>query len=644
MLCVALAIVAATWHTIDGPHREVGDFAANSLLIQDAKHLQLLRGNYSRIGVNHPGPAILYVLAAGEWLFHDVLSLVPTPFGGQLIAAAFYTAFWTMLIARGLLALSGSWKAATIGTAVFFFATTWSDHSIPAGVWFPHLYYFPFAVFLVSAARLATGRTDRLVSLAISAGFLVNGHVSFVPTVAVLLVVVLMANLVLFRSVPEQRILTRRFLDVHRRRLVVMGGVFALFLVPLALDTILHFPGPVAQYIAFGGAQDPNTAAGSFQFMTVYWGGKWLLSAGLFALLLAIWSSRRHALRFESTKGLFVAVIAATLALLVYARYGVDFLDYVYLGFFYYAVPALTVSILAICVLERLPSASRGFVAITIALFCSGFVISQIRLPLHYQEQYDEPELDALYSTMKQAAGEGRLVLDVDTDAGWGYVWLRLVGVEAMAKRRGENLFCIHRNWHILFTDAARCTPAELRTDRRFIVRMVRPEQASAEAPLIERAKIGFFRYAPPDLTGKGVIVVATHQLMIDDYVLDSGWSPPEPEYVWSEGRESHIALHVVPRFEGVVTLDVSAYLPKAKSDQMVTVGSGVGVSKTYVFSHGNQRQSIKVPIRGDDSGYVDIELAVDHPISPRAAKVGGDRRVLGVALYSIEVDAKRVD
>jgi hypothetical protein len=50
---------------------ELGDFAANSLLIQKAKSLSLFTGNYSCVGFNHPGPTILYVLTAGEVFFFD---------------------------------------------------------------------------------------------------------------------------------------------------------------------------------------------------------------------------------------------------------------------------------------------------------------------------------------------------------------------------------------------------------------------------------------------------------------------------------------------------------------------------------------------------------------------------------------------
>jgi hypothetical protein len=44
---------------------EAADMGANSILIEQARHFTLLVGNYSRDHFHHPGPAYLYVQAAG---------------------------------------------------------------------------------------------------------------------------------------------------------------------------------------------------------------------------------------------------------------------------------------------------------------------------------------------------------------------------------------------------------------------------------------------------------------------------------------------------------------------------------------------------------------------------------------------------
>ena len=302
-LAISGALIMATLSGIRGVHYEIGDFAANSLLIQDAKHLALLQGNYSRIGVHHPGPAILYVLAAGELLFYDGMHAVKSPLGGQLIAVALYTAFWLVVIAREFRKRTASATSALVATSVFALATALFDYNFFSGLWFPHLYYFPFAAFLVLLCRLADGYADSLPLTAVAAGFVINGHVSFVSTVAIMIGLVVVLNLFVMRRGPvERRILGLVFFRRNARRLAVAVGVFALFLVPLALQTALHFPGPVPHYIAFSGANDAHTVHEAFNFMCIFWGGFASFLAGVVGLCLARRSALLTPASGESTR------------------------------------------------------------------------------------------------------------------------------------------------------------------------------------------------------------------------------------------------------------------------------------------------------------------------------------------------------
>ena len=78
-------LACVNWDAIRTVNHESSDFAANTLLVLDAKRLQLIHGHYSRVGFNHPGPALLYVLAFGELLFHDWLHLVRPAAGGGCV-------------------------------------------------------------------------------------------------------------------------------------------------------------------------------------------------------------------------------------------------------------------------------------------------------------------------------------------------------------------------------------------------------------------------------------------------------------------------------------------------------------------------------------------------------------------------------
>src|SRR4051794_20940272 len=67
VLIVVVVIVRNRWILTTG-RIEDSDYAANSILIDKARHFKLLVGNYSRVEFNHPGPALLYVQAIGQVL------------------------------------------------------------------------------------------------------------------------------------------------------------------------------------------------------------------------------------------------------------------------------------------------------------------------------------------------------------------------------------------------------------------------------------------------------------------------------------------------------------------------------------------------------------------------------------------------
>src|SRR6218665_1285875 len=160
---LSLLLVAINWASIRNNNIESGDFAANSLLVQDAKHFALLKGNYSRMGFNHPGPAILYCLAFGEAVFYDWLPIAGSPFSGQLAGVALYIALWLTLMARICKRYNNSFTASLLFVSLFMVVSTLVP-SANAGVdfymycWMPLLYFFPFAAFLLAISRLAIGK------------------------------------------------------------------------------------------------------------------------------------------------------------------------------------------------------------------------------------------------------------------------------------------------------------------------------------------------------------------------------------------------------------------------------------------------------------------------------------------------------
>ncbi|APA85612.1 hypothetical protein BJG93_09590 [Paraburkholderia sprentiae WSM5005] len=485
-LCVAIFIIVFGQTFASVQLHEVGDFAANSLLIADAKHLKLLVGHYSRLGFNHPGPAFLYVLAAGEIVFSDLMHWVASPFSGQIYAVALLSGFWIaaigMLLIRMQRATRGVTAAAVVTTALFVGVTAYINYQAFAGPWFPHLYYFAFAAFTVSVGALIMGRADGLVLLAVSLGFLLNGHASFLGMTVVMLACALIANTWLsFRpGANETWVLSRQYLAGNVRTIAVALAIVVLFVVPLAIQTILHFPGPLAEYAAFGRAHHANRLMDAARFAGLFWSNGIfgiLLGAAACAVLVTNDPARDNAGRVAPERALSLALASATVAFLFYAVFGVDDLSLTYVGIFYYAVPALALTLLAKRVLDNMTVVTLP-VAALVCVAVGAFTAIRIHQPPENLSQYDNPHIPAAYAAIRNLdAGGGVAVFDLDGSADWERLWPILVGIEAYAKRQGSVPFCIAQNWQLVFTRSARCTPDQIRSaHRRFLVSAVPKE------------------------------------------------------------------------------------------------------------------------------------------------------------------------
>ena len=641
-LTVGIGIVIATWPTIRVDNVEIGDFAANSILIQDAKHLGLFKGNYSRIGVNHPGPAILYVLALGELLFHDLLHLTKSAFSGQLVAGCLYTAGWTAVVGSEFRKISRSAAVALPAVAVFLLAMACFNYNFFSDIWFPNLYVFPFAAMTIALARLIDGHADSLIPLAVAAGFLFDGHVSFAPMLVVVLVVAVLGNALLYRRVPARLVAGALFLRTHRRRVLVAAGLFLLFVAPLAIETLVSWPGPIKGYLSFGSEQEPHTVREAILFLSVYWGGLAPLVGGVAGLALAVAATRFDGAFGESIRAIAFASIAASAALFVYARYGVDFVEFDYLGYFYHSVPCLAAGTMTLIAFKAAGTRFLRVTAIVVTVACLAFTFSKVQRPVRDLDQYNVPALSGLYAPIKAAAVDGRLVLDLDNQHDWGHLWTHLVGVQAYAQRRGENLFCINRNWHVLFTPSARCTPDELETRPRYLMRTMTKDKPWNHPVAFEALGLQFSPYTREDITDAGYISVVAKPILFDDSLLESGWSPAEAEYVWSTAAEAHLSVRVRPDFSGNIALDLGSFItPTHPRIDVSALVDGVP-SGNFVFTQQQLRQTLTLPVKArSQKGFVEIVLKIDKPMSPRSARAGNDIRTLGVSLYGLEAKGK---
>ena len=438
------------------PVYEDGDFATTSILAERAERLRLLVGNYSRLHFNHPGPALLYVEAAGKTLFHDALHLVPAPFNGILLGCFALNALLVGLTVR---VLHRQQPSAAVAVATLAVILAWSAVHVPlSSAWFPNLYFMPFLLLAVAGASVAGGRTADLPAFVLAAGLLVHGHAAFTMFVAVAAAVV--AGGWGWSVRPRWR----AELSARWRAVAGAGCLLALFAVPLALEAVLHWPGQWSAYLRYArsrsGSANPLRAA--VDYAAAYWspstaGGVELALAGVGAAGLAAVPANRS--RRGWILRLLGAVALLSLEFVFYAVRGVDHLDQTYIGIFYSAVP-LTL-LLAVVVAATGPLLDRfGRVADLAVLAAAGAVLVVVGT--------NGPGLASGYRGQPSTAGMVAAVRDAPARAGRPVAlefthgrWPQVVGFLLAAHRDGLRVCAVDPKWTYIFTPDYMCSAEE---------------------------------------------------------------------------------------------------------------------------------------------------------------------------------------
>lgn len=430
---------------------EDSDFALNSILVQRAEHLQLLVGNYSRLGFHHPGPAFLYVLAAGEAVFYHLLRIVPTPYNGQLLGAFLLGSALVGVMVAIVHRVTRSISAALATLAVLIsFAGL---HTMLANIWFPYLYMAVFAAFMVTAAALAAGHTEYLPLYVITAGFLVHGHVSFVMFVVVTTAAVAAGWTVRHRGRH------RLELAEHRKGLRASVALLCLFALPMVLQVIINYPGAWPQYwhyITRHATAHPLGA--TLRFVGWFWSSHpvpvWLTVVAL-AVLVALLATERDA-DLRRFFGALVAVFALeSLLFVAYVARGVDLLSPLdhYVGDFFVTVPMLLVAAAAAYAAARIErDATPAWIAVAMAgVVALGVGITRNGLTNPYRGDPAYPAIAAALAANPARAGRPVAITFPLGD------WPLAAGV-VIAARRGHLPVCVAgRGWETLFTAPLLC-------------------------------------------------------------------------------------------------------------------------------------------------------------------------------------------
>ncbi len=435
---------------------EDADAGANSLLIQQAMHVTLLIGNYSREGFNHPGPAYMYVQAAGQWLFQDALHIVPTAWNAHVLAVFALNSAWVSMITG----VSYGWTRSLRGAAACLAVVLGSVATEPwilSYDWMPWMYVPPYIAFLVAAASVAAGASRDLWILTLAGWFLIHGHACFLFFVPVILAAVL--AMVVWRHGP--RAWPQDFL--RARVWVPVAVITAAFALPIVVNLTLHWPGDFGRYFSYSS----SPRAGGHDLVQVaryalwFWwqdGRTWtaaLVPVLGYAIAIAAvgWLSRGAVRRFLAA--LLAVNVLSTVAFACYAAFGIDYLQEYYVGYFYFSAPIITLLVIAVAVVHA-PAAPLGAV-----LAAGAGVLGVAAFALAPATAVNTSETDpalpgAVRSVAAQADGK-TVVIRFSHDA-----WADVTGFLVQAERTGVRACVQNPAWTFMMTREFICTPGQV--------------------------------------------------------------------------------------------------------------------------------------------------------------------------------------
>jgi hypothetical protein len=549
---------------------EESDSAANSLLVLKAKRLELLHGHYSRFLFFHPGPGLLYVEAAGEALFYDWLEVVPTPHNGQIIALLLMHALLIGIAVTTVTSATGSTRlgaAATLALLVYF-----AREGQLGSHWFANVFMVVFLSFLFAAASVASGRTGHLGWLALTGGLSVHCHVCFVAFI------VPISLYALFRAWAAGGYRLRSLPAPERRSWALFAAVVGLFVLPIALHTVLHYPGEVGRYLTYTRPPAPVRTSGDVSNFLVRcatnesnlgWPVLVCVAAGALTAVLTFPAPYR-----KYARQLGVVAMLTSAVMLYYAAKSVDDYKYTYVGRFFGSVVAIGWVLLAM----RLSALVRGPVCGTLAVVAGVGIGAWAGYTGWFHNGYHgSPDsfvvAKAIADDPRWADGAPAFTLDEN-----GFV--ESAAVILQLERSGKRVWVVERGWDFVFTDRYR--PDNRDVNARWHIDAVdRPESRSGVRRVLAECNGTSFREMETRVPFGEPIPLGTSGRGVGVLTLRGWYSGPHHDFLLPAARESalFVDLDRCPTPSVRLTLTARALGPVGASGQRV----GVSVNDTPV-------------------------------------------------------------
>lgn len=434
----------------------VDDFAANDLLVIDAKALQLLHGNYSRVGFYHPGPFFFQIMAWFEQLFFETLHTVGSPVGAHVLAAlALHAAAIAALYCAGsayfnnrLAGFVLAWLTVVIACCVIdsrqfyngqlFFLTGWPPFLYMAAVLFP----------LAGITAMLAGRAYGLPLVTAGLMMLIHGHASFIGLVPIMAVVI--AAFFYWRRHTRTRTSDMQVDGVFGRWAVGISVVIVLlFCFPIAYNTAVHWPGEIPKYFAFAGQRESRPG---WELLAYWWTfSHWsLLAIPVFLLVCTVHRQR-------PANQLFMLVLLTFLPpVILFSVRGLDTLEYKYPLF--WCAPVL--GFLAGLAFVELTAGYRERtyrVAATVFVLLFGCASLLMFKRQGVFESAPDADFRNAVAQLRSVNAPGKMVwLEVDTSQILAIVYTTSLAVQD--KRSGIQSFCVtEKTWNIAYTQKYLC-------------------------------------------------------------------------------------------------------------------------------------------------------------------------------------------
>ena len=636
-------ILALNPHLFRTPYAEDGDFAANALQIQHAKAFRELLGNYSRWHFHHPGPAWFYLFAGGEYLFHDLLHLVPAAINAQILTIIIVNVAFLF----GALAIFREFAEATsfvpmalaaVLLLVYVINRTTTDtmalHGALFSIWMPDVFLFCFLFFAAACASVAGGRVGRLPLMTFLGMLLIHGHVAQLLFVTILAAVAI--GSMLRRSAQEG---LRRFLRDRRRPLLASALIILIFLFPIVLEMVIDKPNNVQNVLHYmhthhgqrnslrvalkyclsfpmGVGQAETAVHGSWRDLVsvmfrrpgvIAW---WLINLAAMGLLALLWRRGKLVVPFFFRYILFEVGLVSLLFL--YWAVRITGPLYSFNGFFFYSVQLMFLWLL-LGLLTR-NAGLRPLPRVNTLAAC-GLCGLMLLSPAAFRNTYfGNPLVAVIASRLPQ-----RQIVRIDYEP---RIWPLAVGVASVRMRNGDK-FCVDPEWDFVFGQRYACHD---------LLSINRVEISTAPLPCSAPCRL-LYKDAGVQVD---FLPIAPHSLPLDITARDTSFDVKENfyltegQYRWSRRRSViHFLLpdHLDPvagyrfRFTGVV-------FPR-RPLQIAVNGLPLG----SIAQPGRQAEEFLAYPNALRPGENSIVLTV-----PDAGPVGSDPRILGYYLHDIQI------